>query len=51
MSDLEKRIAEISGLEVEFNHYCYKVRGWLCLPKGILAVIIWEEFREWRKHK
>lgn len=45
----DKRKSRILKLEKEFEFYCKKVRGWLCMPTGILAVIAWEEFKEWRK--
>ena len=40
---------KLRELKPEFEHYVKKVRGYLCLLSGIEAVIIWQEFMEYRK--
>ena len=36
----------VRSLEKPFSDYCKKVRGYLLVPSGVEAVVLWSEFLE-----
>jgi len=47
----QERDDKIMELTEDFVYYVKKVRGYVCMPCGIQAVIIWYEFKNWQEKR
>ena len=51
MSITDVRRAELERQAPEFEYYVKKVRGFLAMPCGIWAIILYEEFLGWQNEQ